>query len=90
MKASLQLQPMYCSRDYNYSSRFNQQYVKPTPTTATIKSPTEADPGLPDWAEVHLRKSRLVSFQIYPSKQKFIFLILLVGCGIGWGWCGKG
>ena len=31
MKASLQLQPMYCSRDYNYSSRFNQQYEKPTP-----------------------------------------------------------
>ena len=30
MKASLQLQPMYCSRDYNYSSRFNQQYEKPT------------------------------------------------------------
>ena len=31
MKASLQLQPMYCSRDYNHSSRFNQQYEKPTP-----------------------------------------------------------
>ena len=30
MKASLQLQPMYCSRDYNCSSRFNQQYEKPT------------------------------------------------------------
>ena len=30
MKASLQLQPMYCSRDYNYSSRLNQQYEKPT------------------------------------------------------------
>ena len=30
MKASLQLQPMYCSRDYTYSSRFNQQYEKPT------------------------------------------------------------
>ena len=30
MKASLQLQPMYCSRDYKYSSRFNQQYEKPT------------------------------------------------------------
>ena len=30
MKASLQLQPMYCSRDYNYSSRFNQQHEKPT------------------------------------------------------------
>ena len=30
MKASLQLQPMYCSRDYNYSSRFNQQYEKST------------------------------------------------------------
>ena len=30
MKASLQLQPMYCSRDYIYSSRFNQQYEKPT------------------------------------------------------------
>ena len=30
MKASLQQQPMYCSRDHNYSSRFNQQYEKPT------------------------------------------------------------
>ena len=30
MKASLQLQPMYCSRDHNYSSRFNQQYEKAT------------------------------------------------------------
>ena len=26
MKASLQLQPMYCSRDYNYSSRFNLSF----------------------------------------------------------------
>ena len=24
MKASLQLQPMYCSRDHNYSSRFSK------------------------------------------------------------------
>ena len=32
MKASLQPKPMYCSRDYYYSSRFNQQYEKPTPT----------------------------------------------------------
>ena len=31
MKASLQPKPMYCSRDYYYSSRFNQQYEKPTP-----------------------------------------------------------
>ena len=31
MKASLQIQPMYCSRDYNCSSRFNQQYEKSTP-----------------------------------------------------------
>ena len=30
MKASLQLQQMYCSRDHNYSSRFNQQYEKST------------------------------------------------------------
>ena len=31
MKASLQIQPMYCSRDHNCSSRFNQQYEKSTP-----------------------------------------------------------
>ena len=31
MKASLQIQPMYCSREYNCSSRFNQQYEKSTP-----------------------------------------------------------
>ena len=31
MKASLQPKPMYCSKDYYYSSRFNQQYEKPTP-----------------------------------------------------------
>ena len=31
MKASLQPKPVYCSRDYYYSSRFNQQYEKPTP-----------------------------------------------------------
>ena len=30
MKASLQQQPMYCSRDHNYPSRFNQQYEKST------------------------------------------------------------
>ena len=30
MKASLQPKPMYCSRDYYYSSRFSQQYEKPT------------------------------------------------------------
>ena len=30
-KASLQPKPIYCSRDYHYSSRFNQQYEKPTP-----------------------------------------------------------
>ena len=33
MKASPQPKPMYCSRDYYYSSRFNQQYEKPTPIT---------------------------------------------------------
>ena len=27
---------MYCSRDYYYSSRFNQQYEKPTPTLDLI------------------------------------------------------
>ena len=37
MKASLQLQPMYCSRDYNYSSRFNQQYEKSTQYLELIK-----------------------------------------------------
>ena len=30
MKASLQQQPMYCSRDHNYTSRLNQQYEKST------------------------------------------------------------
>ena len=30
----LQIQPMYCSRDYNCSSRFNQQYEKSTPNFA--------------------------------------------------------
>ena len=30
MKASLQQQPMYCSRDHNYPSRLNQQYEKST------------------------------------------------------------
>ena len=35
MKASLQTKPMYCSRDYYYSSRFNQQYEKPTPISRT-------------------------------------------------------
>ena len=38
MKASLQPKPMYCSRDYYYSSRFNQQYEKPTPKIAFISS----------------------------------------------------
>ena len=37
MKASLQPKPMYCSRDYYYSSRFNQQYEKPTPQRTTFK-----------------------------------------------------
>ena len=36
MKASLQPKPMYCSRYYYYSSRFNQQYEKPTPIKAHI------------------------------------------------------
>ena len=36
MKASLQPKPMYYSRDYYYSSRFNQQYEKPTPNAITI------------------------------------------------------
>ena len=36
MKASLQPKPMYCSRDYYYSSRFNQQYEKPTPIIAQL------------------------------------------------------
>ena len=40
MKASLQLQPMYCSRDHNYSSRFNQQYEKSTQYFATINIDT--------------------------------------------------
>ena len=38
MKASLQPKPMYCSRDYYYSSRFNQQYEKLTPTSFTFKA----------------------------------------------------
>ena len=37
MKASLQQQPMYCSRDHNYSSRFNQQYEKSTQNSLLIK-----------------------------------------------------
>ena len=36
MKASLQPKPMYCSRDYYFSSRFNQQYEKPTPIQILI------------------------------------------------------
>ena len=36
MKASLHIQPMYCSRDYNYSSRFNQQYEKSTPNCTLV------------------------------------------------------
>ena len=36
MKASLQPKPMYCSRDYYYSSRFNQQYEKPTPNICKL------------------------------------------------------
>ena len=36
MKASLQPKPMYCSRDYYYSSRFNQQYEKLTPVIRKI------------------------------------------------------
>ena len=36
MKASLQPKPMYCSRDYYYSSRFNQQYEKPTPNIRKV------------------------------------------------------
>ena len=31
MKACLQIKPMYCSRDYSFTSRFNQQYEKSTP-----------------------------------------------------------
>ena len=31
MKACLQIKPMYCSSDYNFTSRFNQQYEKSTP-----------------------------------------------------------
>ena len=30
MKACLQSKPMYCSREYNFTSRFNQQYGKST------------------------------------------------------------
>ena len=30
MKACLQIKPMYCSREYNFTSRFNQQYEKST------------------------------------------------------------
>ena len=37
MKASIQPKPMYCSRDYYYSSRFNQQYEKPTPINVHVK-----------------------------------------------------
>ena len=44
MKASLQLQPMYCFRDYNYSSRFNQQYEKPTQNLIELDIPTEGPP----------------------------------------------
>ena len=35
MKASLQQQPMYCSRDHNYTSRLNQQYEKSTQYSIT-------------------------------------------------------
>ena len=38
MKASLQKQPMYCSREYNCSSRFNQQYEKSTPSKGCFLS----------------------------------------------------
>ena len=35
MKACLQIKPMYCSRDYNFTSRFNQQYEKSTSNNMT-------------------------------------------------------
>ena len=38
MKACLQIKPMYCSRDYNYPSRFNQQYEKSTSNSAINNS----------------------------------------------------
>ena len=36
MKACLQIKPMYCSRDYNFTSRFNQQYDKSTSNSKSL------------------------------------------------------
>ena len=41
------MQPMYCSRDYNFSSRFNQQYEKSTPNAEAHLLRTN------DWMDTH-------------------------------------
>ena len=44
---------MYCSRDYHYSSRFNQQYEKPTPTGSNIISIKKImTPSIPEETEL--------------------------------------
>ena len=42
MKASLQQQPMYCSRDHNYTSRLNQQYEKSTQDYYIVEDANES------------------------------------------------
>ena len=65
MKASLQLQPMYCSRDYNYSSRFNQQYEKPTQYSTTRRWNRSVQRLFRLWEKLRIRASEYKNHRIF-------------------------
>ena len=65
MKASLQLQPMYCSRDHNYSSRFNQQYEKSTQYSATRRWNRSARCLFRLWEKLRIRASEYKNHRIF-------------------------
>ena len=74
MKASLQPKPMYCSRDYYYSSRFNQQYEKPTPKEediGTIENPYQkgiTNINIKDENKV----DQMINWSIFSNKLRYV------------------
>ena len=56
---------MYCSRDYYYSSRFNQQYEKPTPIIATRRWNRSARRLFRLWGKLQLRASEYKNHRIF-------------------------
>ena len=65
MKAFLQSKPMYCSREYNFTSRFNQQYEKSTSTCKILCEDPFRDVTLGNFLGCFVNLSQNIPYKTY-------------------------